>query len=288
MARQRVIVGIGEALLVDRGEVPIASGIAVDTALEGVRLGQRGVAVSRLGQDDVAHELLSQLEQRGVETAYLQSDPDHTTARLLIRTMLGKSTTKLDDEAAFDYLQWDFDLHDLAQLADLVVYGALARRSGLTRSIIERFLDECPGALRVFDLTNRSSTHLGDLNITSGLRYANAVVLDESALREVWPAGRNKPAADAARDMLRRHAIDAALLVGNESHQPALLTTDLHHADQSPWPEEMRATGIVTTFYAIMDGAAPDQAFALARRVIDHRRGNETDPIPDDLLRNQA
>ncbi|MHC4128850.1 MAG: hypothetical protein ACYSUA_11905, partial [Planctomycetota bacterium] len=141
MARKRVIVGIGEALLAEYPDREEPAGLAALVPIQAVLLGHEGIAISRLGQDRAADALLSGLRERGVDVSHLQSDPDLATGRLVIRALGG--ATLLDAHAAYDQLQWDFDLADIAQGADAVVFGALIMRSGQARSAVDRFLDEC-------------------------------------------------------------------------------------------------------------------------------------------------
>ena len=89
---------------------------------------------------------------------------------------------QLDELAAFDQLQWDFDLADVAQRADAVVFGALLRRSGQARSAVDRFLDECKRAVRVFDMTGCNWAELDRNDVLSGLRHATVVVVDDSPI----------------------------------------------------------------------------------------------------------
>ena len=127
MARQRVIIGIGEAVLCEYPDRVEPGGLAVLCAMHATRLGHRGVPISRIGQDKAADDLTRQLRERGLNVDHIQSDPDLATGRLIIRTMAGKPRRTLTPRAAFDNLQWDFDLVDVAQTADGVVFGTLVR-----------------------------------------------------------------------------------------------------------------------------------------------------------------
>ena len=201
MARRRVIIGIGEALLAEYPDREEPAGLAALVPLHAVLLGHEGIAISRLGQDRTADALVSALRERGVDVGHLQSDPDLATGRLLIRA-LGEPTL-VDAHAAYDQLQWDFDLADLAQGADAVVFGALIRRSGQSRSAMDRFLDECKAALRVFDLTNRAGPELNRGQALSGLRHAEVAVADDHAINSLLPGDDERAPQDAARELLR-------------------------------------------------------------------------------------
>ncbi len=197
MARRRVIVGIGEALLAEYPDREEPAGLAALVPILAALLGHEGIAISRLGQDRTADALVSGLRERGVDVSHLQSDPDLATGRLVIRA--SGEVTLLDAHAAHDQLQWDFDLADVAQRADAVVFGALIRRSGQSRSAVDRFLDECKAALRVFDLTNRPEPEPNRGHTLSGLRHAEVAVVDDRALRSLLPGTGAKPLPEAVR-----------------------------------------------------------------------------------------
>ena len=155
MARQRTIIGLGETLLLEHPDRTTVGGLAARVAMRAVSLGHRGVVVSRIGQDPPAAEMRHLLDEAGVDITYVQQDPDLPTARVIVRPIGPRLERHREERAAFDNLQADFDLMDIAQATDAVVYGLLTRRSGQTRSEENRFLAECGAALRVFDLTNR-------------------------------------------------------------------------------------------------------------------------------------
>ena len=137
MGRRQTIVGLGEARA-ERTDGDEPAGLALVVPINAVLLGHEGIAVSRLGQDRTADLLIERLQALGVDVSHLQRDPDLATARVSTRSV--SSHRGIDTQAAFDNLQWDFDLSDVAQEADAVVFGVLGRQSGQARSTADRFL----------------------------------------------------------------------------------------------------------------------------------------------------
>ena len=210
MARRRVIIGVGEAVLAETPDREIPAGLALQVPLHAVRAGHEGIAISRVGQDASADQLLSVLREQGVDVSHLQHDPDLPTGRA--RLGADGSLQQLDELAAFDQLQWDFDLADVAQRADAVVFGALLRRSGQARSAVDRFLDECKRAVRVFDMTGCNWAELDRSDVLSGLRHATVVVVDDDALQMILPGAAEGPPHDAAKELLRRGELDTVVI----------------------------------------------------------------------------
>lgn len=121
----------------------------------------RGVVVSRVGQDDLGNRLLAEVAEHGMTTEFLQTDPDRPTGRVDVDTDLeGNPTYDIALNAAYDNLQFDFDVEDLAVSCDAVCFGTLAQRDAQARNAIYRFLDTARTggrAFRLFDVNLRSS-----------------------------------------------------------------------------------------------------------------------------------
>lgn len=281
MARRRVIIGIGEAVLAEYPDREEPAGLAALVPIHAVLLGHEGIAISRLGQDRTADVLISALRERGVGVSHLQSDPDLATGRLVIRA-LGEPTL-VDAHAAYDQLQWDFDLADVAQGADAVVFGTLIRRSGQSRSAMDRFLDECKAALRVFDLTNRAEAELDRGQTLSGLRHAEAAVVDDCAIRSLLPGADDKPPQDAIRELLRQGELKLAL-VAQEGRPPAVHTPDSSFTGASSYRRDTHEALIVGFLHGVLAGWDIEASLDLAQRVAGHVQEHPGQPAPAELL----
>ncbi len=212
--RGRSIVGVGEVLLVNDRASEHVGGLAASVAIHARRLGYPASAVSRIGQDSAGERLLTMLRQQGVETEHIQSDPDLPTGRLTIRSLAGRTTRTLESRTAFDNLQWDFDMEDLGQQCDAVVFGELARRGSQTRTTIERFLVACRHAMRIYDLTNRESdASLDRVPIIRALEFTDGLVVDDHALHALRPAARDEPREAVISSLARLHKLSLVLLL---------------------------------------------------------------------------
>lgn len=190
MTQQFTMAGVGEAVLAVNADRTTITGVAVEAALMAVQQGHRGVVVSRVGQDKSGDDLQRRCQHAGLEVGHLQADPDLATGRRVTRRFGTQERHSVDDWAAYDNLQWDFDLEDLTQRIDAVVCGGHALRGGQTRSTIERFLDSCSGAACFLVITDEDAPkdHRGDLQQVLGL--VHGVCLDRGALAVLWPSYR--------------------------------------------------------------------------------------------------
>jgi sugar/nucleoside kinase (ribokinase family) len=279
MARQRVIVGIGEALLCEYPDRVEPGGLAIQCAAHAVRLGQAGVVVSRVGQDRIADLLIAQLKAAGINTDHIQSDPDLATGRLIVRSIGGKTSRTLSPRAAFDNLQWDSDLEDVAQQADAVVFGMIGRRDSQSRSIIKRFLGECRSALRVFDITNRATDAIDRLEGRTGLEYAQGLIADATALQALAPGWNGKDARDAAIGILRGSELSFVASVESADCNRMLTV----HASERSWagkrryPSAQHDAAVVGLIHGVASGWDFEKALDLAERTAEHAASHPTE-----------
>lgn len=274
---------MGELLQVRRAGDASPGGLAADVALTAARLGHRGIPVSRLGQDDAADAVRRTLEAAGVELAHLQSDPDLPTGRLSIRTIAGRTTRSLDDLAAFDLLQWDFDLEDLARRADVIMFSALGRRHGQARSTVDRTLDFAKQSLRVFDLTTRAAGELERSVYALGLDAAEALIMDRAALDAVMPGARSEPVKVAISRLISQHELLFIVEVDDEQRFK-VHTREEQVAGESSIDESVRTAALVGLLDAVLDGHAWSRALKIAALVAERTLDDPHEPIARDAL----
>ncbi|MFP4223228.1 MAG: PfkB family carbohydrate kinase [Phycisphaeraceae bacterium] len=216
-------VGLGEALFDLFPGQQRLGGAPLNVAVHAHRLsaprGGRAALVSRVGQDRLGELLLRELEERGLETQYIQTDPDRPTGRVYVDFAPGgEPRFEIVEGAAWDVLQYDFDLEDLAMTCAGVCFGTLAQRDAQARNTIYRFLDTARRAVRLLDVNLRAS--YGDQRILDrSCDRASIVKLSESELPEVagqLGLGAGGDADSLARKLSRRYRLDLLVLTRGE------------------------------------------------------------------------
>jgi fructokinase len=157
------IVGIGEALFDifpagarKLGGAPLNFAVHANQLARG--MGGRGVAVSRVGTDDLGDEVIATLSTSGMNTRYIQRDPAHPTGQVLVRLSAGgQPEYTIETGAAWDFLRFEDDLTELAENCDAVCFGSLAQRSPQSRESIRLFLQLAKDAIRLFDVNLRQN-----------------------------------------------------------------------------------------------------------------------------------
>ena len=183
------VVSIGEVLwdLFPDGEK--FGGAPANFAHHAASLGDEGIVVSRLGDDERGAEARGLLASLGLSLEFVQSDPDHPTGTVQVEVDdAGVPDFTITEGVAWDHLAWSDELAGLARRADCVCFGSLAQRGDVSRATIERFLDELrPGCLRVFDVNLRQDFFTTEI-LESSMRRASVVKLNDEELRPVAEA----------------------------------------------------------------------------------------------------
>ena len=284
MSRTRTIIGIGEAILVRDVDRELPGGTAVTVASVAHQLGHRGIPISRVGQDQYGDRILDWLRRQSVELSSVQTDPDHATGRLTIRRIGGRTRRTFDTFAAFDNLQWDYDLEDLAQQADAVIYSALGMRSGQARSVIDRFLAECRDGLRICSLVAQLEDPLDRTALHDGLQYAQILIVDDAALRELLPSHRPESMEETTASLLKRHALDAVVHIDKTGTLQAVEAAGVITCSDVLPPEADRHATWTGLAHGLIHGWDWNRSLQAAARIGVFTAENPEKPLPADLL----
>lgn len=114
--------------------------------------------VSRVGDDQLGAQALSQLGAHNVGLDYISIDPQHATGSVTVAFNSNAGPTyKIGEEAAWDYIPESPQLASLAPTLDAICFGTLAQRSSVTRKtlriLVEATSSDC---VRVFDVNLRT------------------------------------------------------------------------------------------------------------------------------------
>jgi len=218
MSSGRIIVGIGEALFDVFPAERRLGGAPLNVAVHAQQLGNAGVVVSRVGQDAPGQALLDDLKGRGMDVWHIQSDPDNPTGTVYVEPGAdGAAAYEIVSDVAWDYLQWDGDLADLADHAAGVCFGTLAQREAQTRNTIYRFLGEAKRATRLLDVNLRQDFY-DRQKLRRSMELASAVKMNADELRvlaDLFNLGEDE--AGAVGKLMREHELDWAAVTRGEA-----------------------------------------------------------------------
>lgn len=187
------IVCIGEFLwdMLPAGRQP--GGAPYHVAGQLHRLGHPTQLISRVGEDELGTELLTLLQDQGLDGHLIQRSQTHLTGVVKVNFTPGPRVYKIVEPVAWDYLQHTDELRAAVAEARMVVYGSLAARSATTRETLYRLLQVA--RFKVFDV-NLRPPHYTRTVVKYLLRQADLVKLTEPELAEIM-GWLGQPAAEA-------------------------------------------------------------------------------------------
>lgn len=164
------IVGIGELLWdVFPDGRKVLGGAPFNFAFHCHQLGHKAMIVSRVGDDDLGHELREHVLRLGLSDEFIQQDDQHPTVTVQVTLTDGQPSYHITENVAWDALEWNERLQDLAHNCRAVCFGTLAQRTQVSGTTIRRFVTESQSAkaLRVFDANLRQRFYTRDVLRTS-------------------------------------------------------------------------------------------------------------------------
>jgi len=178
-----VVIGIGELLwdLLPGGKQ--LGGAPSNFAYIASLLGNRAVVVSRVGNDDLGREAVSRLQSISIDTTHVQTDNTHPTGTVSVTIdATGLPDFQIAPDVAWDYIEWNNSLQQLALEADIVCFGSLAQRREPSRSTIHHFLRTTrESCLRIFDVNLRQS-YYDAISLKTGMALSTVVKVNDEEL----------------------------------------------------------------------------------------------------------
>lgn len=279
----KIAVGIGEVLWDVFPDESHFGGAPANFAAHCASLQARSYLVSRIGDDPLGQEARQRLAGNQVDATYLQLDPSHATGTVDVQLSAdGKATYQFAMDTAWDHLQWESRLVDLAQQCDVVCYGTLGQRHPIARQSIRQFVEATRASCqRVLDVNLRQEFFDSEI-IRHSLQMATALKLNEEELPKVLelcgmpvPHEPYRPGSDTVaglvRDLMARFELKWVTLtagqVGAEFfHQQKVVF------QESPETQVADTVGAGDSFTAtlvcdLMQGIDPQLALRHAARV---------------------
>ncbi len=210
MAREKpIIVGLGEALydvLPDRESL---GGAPLNVAVHAHQLGNEGIVVSRVGDDERGRQMMRHLRSRKMRADYLQIDEQRATGTVDVILNDGEPSYEIVPGVAWDAMHFDRRLGKVAARCDAVCFGTLGQRTPDSRRTIRRFIEHSVLAVRMFDVNLRQDFYNRSL-IEASLDLATAAKLNADEIqvvRQTLELGSSD--AESTSDALRdRFALD--------------------------------------------------------------------------------
>jgi fructokinase len=210
-AESSLVVGLGELIWDVFPEGRRLGGAPSNFAYLSRLLGAEAAVASRVGRDPLGAEALERLARAGASTGYIQHDDSHPTGTVGVRIGEGgEPRFNVNENSAWDYLEWTPEWSGLADGVGVVCFGTLGQRHPAARETVMRFLEATrPGALRLFDVNLRHSFFTPEM-LARSLSLSTVVKLneEESAAAAGMLGLRASGARATAEALMRRFDLE--------------------------------------------------------------------------------
>lgn len=185
---QQYICCFGEVLwdMLPSGKLPGGAPMNVATHLQ--NLGIPAKMISRVGKDELGAEIKAFLESKNCTTEWIQEDETLNTGWVKVQlSEKNEATYTIVHPVAWDFIQTNEAVQQLANQASALVFGTLASRDDTSYQTLLSILKNLPKdskVLKVFDI-NLRPPHYSQSLIEEFLQYADVVKLNEDELKIV-------------------------------------------------------------------------------------------------------
>lgn len=173
-----IVVGLGEILWDVFPERKVLGGAPANFAYHVSQFGFNGYAVSAIGEDLLGKEILSNMEEKGLN--YLIETTDYPTGTVQVQlNKAGVPTYEICENVAWDNIPFTPRTENLAKNAKAVCFGSLAQRNKASRETIRKFISLMPAnSLKIFDINLRLNFYTKEI-IEDSLKIANIMKIND-------------------------------------------------------------------------------------------------------------
>lgn len=181
---KNIVVGLGEILWDVFPERKVLGGAPANFAYHASQFGFNGYAVSAIGDDLLGKEILTSLEEKGLN--YLLEKTDYPTGTVQVSlNKTGVPQYEICENVAWDNIPFTARTENLAKNTQTVCFGSLAQRNGVSRDTIRRFIAAMPeDSLKIFDINLRLNFYSKEI-IHESLEMSNMMKINDEEVVKV-------------------------------------------------------------------------------------------------------
>ena len=181
MANKRFVVGLGEALWDVLPEGKKLGGAPANFAYHAGQFGLDTIAISALGEDELAAETIKALKDHGLN--YLMPHVPYPTGTVQVTlTGDGIPAYEIKENVAWDNIPYTPEIAEIAKNCRAVCFGSLAQRNVTSWATIRQFLDDTPAdCLKIFDINLRQQFYTKEV-IEESLKRCNILKINDEEL----------------------------------------------------------------------------------------------------------
>ena len=178
---KRYIVGLGEALWDVLPEGKKLGGAPANFAYHAGQFGLDTIAVSALGEDELAEETIDALKEHNLN--YLMPRVPYPTGTVQVTLAEGGIPTyDIKEGVAWDNIPYTDEMAEIAKNARAVCFGSLAQRNKVSRENIRKFLADTPAdCLKICDINLRQQFYSKEI-LEDSFKLCNILKINDEEL----------------------------------------------------------------------------------------------------------
>jgi fructokinase len=176
-------VGIGEVLFDIFPTGKNLGGAPLNFAHHLNSLGINCLPVSAVGKDKNGKELIQTIQSNSLSTEYIQVKSDYPTGKVQVEIdEKGIPQYTIHENVAWDNIDMNDELIDLAGNCNVICFGTLAQRSEVSKHTIRNFIENLSGnCIKVFDINLRQNYYSDEI-IDRSMHLASVLKLNDDEL----------------------------------------------------------------------------------------------------------
>lgn len=233
------IVCFGEMLwdILPSGKMP--GGAPMNVAIHLQYQGFTPAVISRVSNDEPSRALVDYMKEKGVTTHYVQVDEKQPTG-VVMANVSNRSEVTYDivQPVAWDFIQMEDNVKQVASESDYFIYGSLAARSETSRQTLLSLLEVAK--VKVFDV-NLRPPHYSQEVLEPLLQQATIVKMNHHELMEIagWHQGYSDE--QSAMEFLKsQYALQTIIVTRGENG--AAVLSDKDYFEQAGYAVEVEDT----------------------------------------------
>lgn len=181
---KNIVVGLGEILWDVFPERKVLGGAPANFAYHASQFGFNGYAVSAIGDDLLGKEILTSLEEKGLN--YLLEKTDYPTGTVQVTlNKVGVPQYEICENVAWDNIPFTPRTENLAKNTQTVCFGSLAQRNSVSRETIRKFINAMPeDSLKIFDINLRLNFYSKEI-IHESLEMSNMMKINDEEVIKI-------------------------------------------------------------------------------------------------------
>jgi fructokinase len=156
-------------------------GAPANFAYHAGQFGLDTIAISALGEDDLAEETIEALKEHNLN--YLMPRVPYPTGTVQVTLAEGGIPTyEIKEGVAWDNIPYTDEMAEIAKNARAVCFGSLAQRNGVSRENIRKFLAETPAdCLKICDINLRQQFYSKEI-LEDSFKLCNILKINDEEL----------------------------------------------------------------------------------------------------------